>query len=107
MAREDTADPVYSGRVLRGVTLGLVLALAGCRGVRPPTAGGTTAPELPPPLEDPNVSRTELEADLRAALLEAYAARSSGFDDAWLDLLVHAPRLLLIGVGVEDVIFGF
>ena len=109
MAREDTADPVYSGRVLRGVTLGLVLAiaLAGCRGVRPPSAGGSSTPELPPPLEDPNVSRIELEADLRAGLLEAYAARSSGFDDAWLDLLLHAPRLLLIGVGVEDVIFGF
>lgn len=97
---------------LGSLALATALAIAvaavgpGCSGVRAPGRKPRGA-SLPPPLEDPTATRIDLEGDLRAALLEAYAARSSGFDDAWLDLLTRAPRLLLIGVGIDDVIFGF
>ncbi len=45
-------------------------------------------------------------SELRATVLDGYRALSRGFDDVFLDGLDHDNRLVLLGVGPEDVVVG-
>jgi len=66
---------------------------------RPPSLGGGAV--------DPPLDAGELADDLRATILESYRAVSGGYEEAYLDGLVHDGRLVLIDVGPDDAIVGY
>lgn len=81
-----------------------LLALGACGGKqRAPTArrGGGDLDDVE------RVSRDELEADLRATVLEGYQALSRGYEEQYLDSLDQNARLVLIDVEPGDVVVGY
>jgi len=53
------------------------------------------------------LDRAAAEKELRIAVLDSYRTLSAGYDNVYLDTLARDDRLVLLGIGPDDVVVGF
>lgn len=79
----------------------LALALAACGRL------GAAAPPAPPAPAAPPPDADTARADLSVMVRDSYRLLAQGYDNVYLDMLAHDPRLILIDVGPEELQVGF